>query len=330
METIPTCYFPTKIIFVDDNYSFLSSMRKKLDYQDHSFEFHTNTNLALKLINDTSVEKEIAGYFHQILESDLCDSKVVEYKMRDICRLIYNKNRFDIRSVAFIDYDMPSMDGIDFCRQITNKSIKKVLLTGIADELVAIEAFNKGLIDGYIKKQDDNLMQKVASFISELTIKYFNELTYKREIEAFGEESSATNIVEFIEIFEDIVKDNDIVEFYQFDPTGSFLMIDASGSIKTLYVSNDIKNARLLSGIEPYFDEDLFQDIKYQILKEHKILCYHSDKLLIDEEDFPWFDEIEKQLFPSKSTKGNPCYYYAVHDGMYPIDSDRVYSFKSY
>lgn len=329
MHTIPACYFPTKIVFVDDNHNFLSCIKKKFDSYDYSFEFHKDANLALSHINDTSIERQIGGYFHQVLESDLCDSKVVEYKMRDICDLIYNKKRFDIHSVVFVDYDMPSMDGLEFCSRITNQNIQKILLTGVADELVAIEAFNKGHIHGYIKKQNADLFGKIESFINKFTIKYFNELTYKREVEVVGEGYTATNIAQFKEIFNNIVKNNNIVEFYQFDPIGSFLMIDASGSIKTLYVSNEAKNNKLLNDINLYFDEEFTLFAKDQILKDNKVFCYDFDRVFIHDKDPGLIDEIEKQFCSSKVINGEVSFYYALEDGMYPIDYDLVYSFKA-
>ena len=45
-------------------------------------------------------------------------------------------------SVVVVDYFMPEMDGVTFCRRLNNPSIGKILLTGRAEDSVAIEAFN--------------------------------------------------------------------------------------------------------------------------------------------------------------------------------------------
>lgn len=330
MQTIPTCYFPTKIVFVDDNYTYLSSIERMLKREDHSFTFHTHADLALSLINDTSVEAQIANYFYEVLGSDLRDSKTIEYKMRDVCDLIYNRNRFDIHSVVFVDYDMPAMNGIEFCQQITNKHIQKVLLTGVADEQVIIEAFNKGLIDGYIKKHDSDLVGKIKSFINEFTLRFFNELTHKKEAQAIDVKYAATDIPEFKTAFNDIVKDNNIIEFYQLDPIGCFLMIDANGAINTLYVSNDVKNNELLKEIESYHDETLATTIKDQILKQGKVFCFHSNEALVDARNFPKLDEIQEHLCSAKVIRAEPNYYYTLQKGKYSINNSCFFPFKLY
>ena len=46
----------------------------------------------------------------------------------------------DMISTVIVDYDMPSQNGIDFCRQLSDLPIKKVMLTGRADYKLAVDS----------------------------------------------------------------------------------------------------------------------------------------------------------------------------------------------
>ena len=54
--------------------------------------------------------------------------------------------------VAVMDVAMPELNGMEFCRRITDPSIRKIVLTGKADEHVAVKSFNEGLIDRFIRR----------------------------------------------------------------------------------------------------------------------------------------------------------------------------------
>jgi CheY-like chemotaxis protein len=82
-----------------------------------------------------------------------------EKKIHEIYKVIYNPRRYEEISTVIVDYDMPSMKGLEFCEKLQNPYIRKILYTGVAGEGLAIEAFNKGLIDGYIRKGDPNQMK---------------------------------------------------------------------------------------------------------------------------------------------------------------------------
>ena len=68
-------------------------------------------------------------------------------------------------SVLVVDYSMPQMNGVDLCEALRHLPCKKILFTGAADEKVAVDAFNRGLIDRYIKKSDDDALDRLESEI---------------------------------------------------------------------------------------------------------------------------------------------------------------------
>ena len=65
--------------------------------------------------------------------------------------------RHALTHVSVVDFSMPGMDGLQVLSELTDWPGARVLLTGQADERVAVGAFNRGLIDRYIPKQDPDV-----------------------------------------------------------------------------------------------------------------------------------------------------------------------------
>lgn len=61
--------------------------------------------------------------------------------------------RYALAKVYVVDYAMPAMTGLDVLQALPYWPSERVLLTGKADELVAVTAFNQGLINRFVPKQ---------------------------------------------------------------------------------------------------------------------------------------------------------------------------------
>ena len=72
---------------------------------------------------------------------------------------------------------MPSLNGVEFCSQLKQKSFKKIMLTGKAGESVAVQAFNEGIIDKFIRKDSPNFEKTLTVAIEELQHEYFRNLS---------------------------------------------------------------------------------------------------------------------------------------------------------
>ncbi|WP_051908729.1 response regulator [Candidatus Odyssella acanthamoebae] len=168
MNSLLCCYFPTKVIFVDDSSSILRSLAPILDHNIATYGFFDNPYKALEFVNSFQGIDFLPSAFPSR-----------EQKSDEIYKAIFSPQRYEEVSSVIVDYEMPSMKGLEFCEKLQNPYIRKILYTGVADEKVAIEAFNKGLIDGYIRKQDesDDPSLILNNFIRQSQLKYFKTLT---------------------------------------------------------------------------------------------------------------------------------------------------------
>lgn len=76
--------------------------------------------------------------------------------------------RFTRTQVCVVDYSMPSMSGLRVLSELSPWSGSRILLTGRADEQLAVSAFNRGLIEQFIPKQSPDIRLRLTGAIQSL------------------------------------------------------------------------------------------------------------------------------------------------------------------
>ena len=159
-------FHPTTIVAVDDNQRFLESIAVGLPDDIRFFAF-LSAEEALEQINQPHPSMSLA---------DRCFTKhgmTVNLDLNVIEQEIKHIDRFERVSVVLVDYAMPTMNGLEFCARVNDPDVKRILLTGVADEKTAVHAFNEGLIDLYLPKKDLNSYEGVIPYIESLQEAYF-------------------------------------------------------------------------------------------------------------------------------------------------------------
>lgn len=307
--SIPTCYFPSTTLFLDDNRDFLLNFVLQLD-ESVAYRIFSDPNAALALISQR------ASYLNIFSQT--------EKGILPIHEEIYNPNRFAEISVIVVDYAMPGINGLDFCRQIENPNIKKILLTGQADEKLATAAFNEGLIHRYIKKNELHAAELITKSIAELQLQYFQGLSKQVESKLAIAEPACLQDKAFIQFFRQICEDNHIVEYYLLDDSGSFLLLDQDAHTHFLILkTEDNKKAYYQLAQQ----QGAAPDILAQLLTGQKIpLCVQSDLAT-----FPWQDCLHS-LTQGKHLQGEQAYYYAYvkTEQLCNIRQQKILSYHRY
>ena len=76
--------------------------------------------------------------------------------------------RYALTRVCVFDYSMPGMDGLQALGELVDWPGARVLLTGQADEQVAVRAFNQGLIEQFIAKQSPDISRQLIDAVEHL------------------------------------------------------------------------------------------------------------------------------------------------------------------
>jgi CheY-like chemotaxis protein len=79
-----------------------------------------------------------------------------------------NPSRFGLTHVCVVDYSMPGLNGLQVLGELVDWPGTRVLLTGRADEQIAVNAFNHGLIEQFIAKQTYDITRRLGEVVQRL------------------------------------------------------------------------------------------------------------------------------------------------------------------
>ncbi|MDF2461976.1 MAG: response regulator [Ramlibacter sp.] len=166
--TFPLFRRPGTVVVVDDNEDFLEQLKLLLPV-------HWNVQLQ---INPHAVIEHVTANAKLCEEDASRQQQLIVESVRDGVSLIdailkYWANtpeRYAITNTVVTDYFMPAMNGLEMLRRLDGWQGARVLLTGQADEQVAVHAFNLGLIDQYISKSLEHLAKRVIDAIRDLSV----------------------------------------------------------------------------------------------------------------------------------------------------------------
>lgn len=297
-------YHPTSVFLVDDNRNFLETIELILS-SHYNVQTCTNPERALTLFKTyhDDINKNVFTLISDD-DSDTAANHRFDLELGNLFHLVYEKKRFDSMSVVVVDYAMPEMHGIEFCRRIKDRKIHKIMLTAEDDKSMAIQAFNDGLIDRFILKDDPQLQVKLVEAIDELQKQYFECLSKPIMGSIAGQLHSLFSDIDYKKLFNRVYHEKNAVEYYMVDAYGSFLFLD-SGANPTWLIMRDKK--ALDEQLLLLNDYDVPAEIMESLKKQESMLC------LVSEVDYKQsLDYWIQHVYPVQKLNGN--YYYALVD----------------
>jgi CheY-like chemotaxis protein len=78
--------------------------------------------------------------------------------------------RYGQPQVCVVDYSMPAMNGLKVLQALGDWPGSRVMLTGQADEQLAVTAFNEGLIQQFIPKQVSDMAHRLVESVQRLQV----------------------------------------------------------------------------------------------------------------------------------------------------------------
>ncbi|MBA1149039.1 response regulator [Ectothiorhodospiraceae bacterium WFHF3C12] len=238
----PPYRFPVTTVIVDDDTDFLNNFALELG-DDLAYRLFDSPGQALGFLED---RRASLPPLYQRCFSPHRDA--VGWPMRDhylrldvssLERESLNPNRFGEVGVILVDYAMPEMDGLAFCERIADEQVKKILFTGVGDEKVAVQAFNDGLIDRYLRKHETGVIEQVNRTIRELQSQYFRDVGDLIHQSLRKGEAEFLEDAAFARYFDELCEARGIVEYYFVAEPNGFLMLDADGNPGRLVVLTD-------------------------------------------------------------------------------------------
>ncbi|MBA2653010.1 MAG: response regulator [Tatlockia sp.] len=320
IDSRPTCFYhPIKVVFLDDNRAFLDAL--DLEYsarinmltltdpettmQEINSHSNNNSQSIFKLMNDINL--------------DTINNSVINFDVSNLLNLIYDKTRFDKVAGLVVDYEMPAINGIEFCQKLKKRKIFKIMLTAKVDKDTAIKALNHGFIDWFLLKTSEDLYLEISLAVQELTHRHFRELApngYCHSINALFENEL------YQQLFSRVASQAQAVEYYMVDKSGSILFLDKDANPTWLIIRHIEELTEQMDLLQGY---DLPKQLMCSVYKKEKIL------FLLSESDYKksvsqWIN----YLFDSKKLDDN-YFYSIIQDHLTDsIDWGRVISYSAY
>jgi CheY-like chemotaxis protein len=306
LSRIPVSFFPTSILVIDDNPRFLKNVSLQL-HEDCPYILFDDPEKALRHLTTLDVTRSLFNKYGSVNEEQgtVFDTQYsVNIELASIHKEIYNHARFKKVSVVIVDYAMPTLNGIQFCEQLCNTQIKKIMMTGEADLQIAVEAFNNGVIDKFILKSDPYLKQTLNNSIVELQKRFFYELTESISHSLVKDSRYCLANPKVMAFFEQLCKEHHIVEHHLIDAAGSVILLNAAGIPSWFIIKTKAE-------LEMYYDLALDSGVSQSLCEEIK-----------KGKQIPYFpnadswcqvtpDDWEKYLYPAHMIHGKETYYYA-------------------
>ena len=230
MNGILSCYFPTTVVAIDDNVNFLDSLKDILGSKNITVKGFTDPFAGLDFINENSVNNSLA-FSDLTMSGDeaTSDWQSILLNVNRVHSQIYDENRFAKISAVIVDYSMPGIDGVELCSKISDSNIQRILLTGVADENVAIDAFNNGYINRFARKSSSNIVSDVIQSVNWAIHQYFS--AYTSDLMKYLPAKEMNNLRDpiFANFFYGTCLNRSYIEYYMLDTFGSYLFLREDG-----------------------------------------------------------------------------------------------------
>lgn len=240
---LPLLYHPTSVLLLDDNVHFLNTLSMKIDVHfpvvSENNPHHALEYLKAHCCNPKQLLMELTHENYEACSARKPEAETYDVDFSMLRGDLTTLDRFKKIHVVVVDRHIPSMDGLEFCRlvkQTHRLPVKLILLTGATTMSEAVAAFNDGKIDAFIEKGPlSSMIDQVNNTIARLAWQQFQALgeygasVLTRKIEHIMDP-------DFCATFNSIREAEQIVEFYLFDSSGSFLMLNQRGDVKLFFV----------------------------------------------------------------------------------------------
>ncbi len=288
-ESILPYFHPTTVVVVDDNKLFLHTLDLRMP-AEMAYELFDDPRAALSRVNR---QLDLRPLPERCVQKDGArPSGVVEIDLSLIEEEIKHTDRFRRTSVVIVDYAMPQMNGLEFCASIDDPTVKKVMLTGVADEKAAVKAFNEGLIDRFISKNDSTTLDLVVAFALDLQRAYFVDQQRVLQTSLDLEPPSFLMDSAIHEYFEAMRRRLNCVEHYLVAEPPGFVMVAPDGNLTLLVI---LSNEDAADGVAFARQFGAPSDVIRELAERRKV-GYFYEQPDFSGEEYRWSDYLHDAI----------------------------------
>jgi CheY-like chemotaxis protein len=315
---------PTTVILVDDNELFLRTLDLRMPGEMAYLLYH-DPRQALTRINERPILPPIPQRCEAPLPTLHWPASVMSLDLSLIEQEMYQTERFRRISVLIADFAMPAMNGLELCDQIVDPSVKKILMTGAADQQTALAAFNDGVIDRFVPKNRPTTLDAVVSDAQQLQREYFLDQQHAIQETLFLDPPALLEDPAVIEYFAAERRKNRIVEHYLVGDPPGFICVSARGTLSRFLVLSDTE---VTQQVEFAARQEAPLDVVQAIATRSRIGYFFDGTENHSDEPYPW----HSFLYPPTRLQGKQEWWVTyITDTPIDVDFDPAQSsFQTY
>lgn len=233
-EFLPFQY-PVAALVVDDDPSLLGSLWAGLQ-RDRRVLAADSSPQALERYNQARQPRR--AFMRRSTDQTRLDEHRVVVDTAAITALIDDASRHQEIGLLVVDYQMPELNGIELCEALRHEPCRRILLTGMADERIATQAFNAGLIHQFVRK-DHDMLDRLNATLRQEQLAYFRQASLslndslRDRLGAFEHEPAVR------EALQTLLQEVQAGEYYLCTQPNGLLIQDTKGKRRRILVQSD-------------------------------------------------------------------------------------------
>lgn len=227
--------YPVAALLVDDDPGLLSGLSAGLSRERRVFA-------------EASGERALDRYRravtprHSFLRRSRDQTGLTEHRVvvdvTGIASLMDQEERHAEIGLLVVDYKMPGLNGVELCEWLRHEPCRRILLTGVADERVAVQAFNSGLIHQYVRKDHDTL-DRLGALMRREQLQYFRAVSQTLSEGLRDRLGAFEHVPAVCDALLTLVAQYDIVEYYLATEPNGLLTCDRAGRRRRVLVQSE-------------------------------------------------------------------------------------------
>lgn len=163
--TIPLFHRPGSILFLDDDTDYLEMLGMVIPAHWQAELFSRPSGFEARMRDEPARWEADAQHQVQMVEAWRQGQPLVPQVLRYWAN---HPERYALACTCVVDYAMPGTNGLTVLNNMLDWPGSRVLLTGQADEQIAVQAFNDGLIDQFVPKQATDITRHLLGVLRKL------------------------------------------------------------------------------------------------------------------------------------------------------------------
>jgi len=227
--------YPVAALLVDDDASLLCSLTAGLSRERRIFSAPCGKDAIASYRRRPAVRHR---FMHRSGDQTGFTEHNVTVDTAGIASLMDKAERHQEIGLVVVDYKMPGLNGVEVCEALRDEPCRRILLTGMADEQIAVRAFNLGLIHQFIRK-DHKTLERLGEAMRYEQRRYFHQVSrgltegLRDRLGAFEHEPAVR------EALQTLLDQLDVAEYYLCTQPNGLLVLDRTGRRRRILVQSE-------------------------------------------------------------------------------------------